>query len=1257
MGIKRLYVEKKPGFNGEANELAKDIKDYVGVTSVTGVRILHRYDTDKIEEGVYNQAKHTIYSEPPVDILYDETLQLAENEQAFAVMYLPGQYDQRADSLIQCLKLIDPMAEPVVQVAKVYIIEGTLTGMDIEAIKNHCINHVDSMEAPLTKPTSLELLTTPVQPVDVVENFIQMEANEIEVLWGELGLAMTVADLLHTQSYFKDIEKRNPTITEIRVLDTYWSDHCRHTTFLTQLDEVTFENDERIQPIRESYKAYLKDRQDLYQEKEADKPVCLMDLAVIAMKKCRQKGMLDDLEVSDEINACSIYVDVETETGSEPWLVMFKNETHNHPTEIEPFGGAATCLGGAIRDPLSGRAYVYQAMRVSGAADPTVDLSETMEGKLPQKKIVTESAMGYSSYGNQIGLATGLVKEIYHPGYVAKRMEIGAVIAAAPVEQVKRETSRPGDFIVLLGGRTGRDGCGGATGSSKEHTQESIETCGAEVQKGNAPTERKIQRLFRNPEAASLIRKCNDFGAGGVSVAIGELADGLIIDLDLVPKKYEGLDGTELAISESQERMAVVLDPKDVKAFMAYAEEENLEAVHVATVTEEKRLVMKHQNQTIVDMSREFVDSNGAKAFAKVHITAPDDKSYFETQEAYVQKELEEKGTLHFFLDRLQGLNSCSQQGLVERFDSTIGAGTVFMPYGGLRQKTPMDTMVAKIPVLGKETTTATIMGHGYNPYLMSWSPYHGAVYSVIESVAKIVATGGAYESVRLTFQEYFKRLNDDPSRWGEPMAALLGAYHIQDALSIAAIGGKDSMSGSFHDLDVPPTLVSFAVAPTSVEKLISNDIKASGHHLYAIVPTTDDETYLPDTDVLKRQFRWVHEEIQQGHIQSAMHIPYGGIAEGLFKMGIGNGIGVILQDSIPATSLFVPHPGGFIIETDSTYDGASCPGLIDLGITDEKAHLVIAGESIGYSVLEQAYESRLESVYPTEHMTSGNVVDTLYEAAKPYIAQHKVAKPEVFIPVFPGTNCEYDSMVAFERAGAKATTQVFRNLTTRALEESVEAMVHQIRKSQMIFIPGGFSAGDEPDGSGKFIATIFRNEKITEAVMELLYKRDGLMMGICNGFQALIKLGLVPYGDIRSASDDAPTLTYNHIGRHVSRMARTKIVSNASPWLSGVSLGDIHQVPLSHGEGRFVASESQIKELIAAGQVFSTYVNADGFASMDIQDNPNGSMYAVEGILSPDGRVLGKMGHSERRSNHTYKNIIGETNQYLFESGVGYYR
>lgn len=1257
MAIRRLYVEKKPGFNGEARTLERDIVDYVGVSTVTGVRILHRYDTDNVEDALYERAKHTIYSEPPVDIIYDETIHLAENEQAFAVMYLPGQYDQRADSLVQCLKLIDPKADPIVQVAKVYIIEGRLTDEMMQAIKNHCINHVDSMETPLTKPTSLELVMTPIEPVATVDGFIDMHERAVMQLWEELGLAMTVADLLHTQAYFRGTEKRNPTITELRVLDTYWSDHCRHTTFLTQLESVTFEDNEQMKPIKNTYDAYLKDRHRIYQDKETEKPVCLMDLAVLAMKKGRQNGWLDDLEVSDEINACSIYVDVETETGTEPWLVMFKNETHNHPTEIEPFGGAATCLGGAIRDPLSGRAYVYQAMRVTGAADPTVELSETIEGKLPQKKIVTESAMGYSSYGNQIGLATGLVKEIYHPGYVAKRMEIGAVIAAAPVSQVKRETSRPGDYIVLLGGRTGRDGCGGATGSSKEHTQDSIETCGAEVQKGNPPTERKIQRLFRNPEAAGLIRKCNDFGAGGVSVAIGELADGLVIDLDLVPKKYDGLDGTELAISESQERMAVVLDPKDVDTFMTYVDNENLEAVHVATVTEDKRLIMTHQGRTIVDMSRDFVDSNGAKAYAKVHIEAPKKSNYFEQRQEMVIRELEQKGFKETFKSCLSSLNSCSQQGLVERFDSTIGAGSVFMPYGGKRQKTPMDTMVAKIPVLGKETTTVTMMSYGYEPYLMSWSPYHGAIYSVIESVAKIVATGGSYDRVRLTFQEYFKRLNEDPARWGEPMAALLGAYYIQDALSIAAIGGKDSMSGSFHDLDVPPTLVSFAVATGSVETVIDNTLKAPDHYIYTVIPSMEATTALPNIEMLKTQFQWIHNEIQKGHILSAMHIPYGGIGEGIFKMGIGNNIGTCLEDSIQEAELLLPHPGGFIIETASAYETHVCEGLSYIGKTQEEAAIRVKDHVISYKELEASYESPLEIVYPTQHEVSGEVSDIRYEAPSVYQAKNRVAKPKVFIPVFPGTNCEYDSMTAFHRAGAVATTEVFRNLTTEALESSVDAIVEHINASQMVFIPGGFSAGDEPDGSGKFIATVFRHEKISEAIMELLYKRDGLMMGICNGFQALIKLGLVPYGDIRPSTSHAPTLTYNHIGRHVSRMARTKIVSNASPWLSGVSLGDMHQVPISHGEGRFVASESQIKELIASGQVFSTYVDAKGSPSMKIEDNPNGSMYAIEGILSPDGRVLGKMGHSERRSAHTYKNISGDTNQYLFESGVQYYR
>ncbi len=1256
MAIKRLFVEKKMEFNIEAKQLFVDLKEHLNLGQLMDVRILHRYDTDYLSEDIYLKSIDTIYSEPTVDKVYYETFPMSAADEAFGIEYLPGQYDQRSDSLVQCIKLIDSDVEPIVSVAKIIVLSGSLSENDVKRIKSYCINPVDSREADLEKPSTLELDYEVPHAVEYIEGFIELDESRVQALWEKLGLAMTNKDLLHTQTYFKDVEKRDPTITEIRALDTYWSDHCRHTTFLTELEEITFDSDQGVEPIKNTYKQYLKDRELVYGDRISAKPVCLMDIALMAMKKMRKEGHLDDLEVSDEINACSIMVDVDVDGDKEEWLVMFKNETHNHPTEIEPFGGAATCLGGAIRDPLSGRSYVYQAMRITGAADPRLPIAETMDGKLPQRKIVTESAHGYSSYGNQIGLATGLVREIYHPNYVAKRLEIGAVIAAAPKENVIRETSDPGDYIILLGGRTGRDGCGGATGSSKEHTTESIHTCGAEVQKGNPPTERKIQRLFRNKTVSQMIKKCNDFGAGGISVAIGELADGLIIDLDLVPKKYEGLDGTELAISESQERMAVVIDPKDKERFIHLVEMENLEASHVATVTEEKRLVMKWKGQEIVNIRRDFLDTNGASVEMKAHVNAPNAESFFDQEIKAMKKQTVENGYKASFIQAVSDLNSCSQKGLIERFDSSIGAGSVFMPFGGKYQATPMEAMVAKIPVLHGQTTTGTIMSHGYNPYLSSWSPYHGAVYAVVDSIAKVVAVGGDYQKIRFTFQEYFKRLGNDPKRWGEPLSALLGAYYIQDQLNLPSIGGKDSMSGTFHDIDVPPTLVSFAVDVVDVTKVISNEFKDSGHDV-VMIELPRDAHELPEIETLKSNYEWVYQEIEKGRILSANSVGQFGLAESVSKMALGNQVGFSFEN-IDDEKVFASSYGSIVLELSQPINTYNLPKTgIYIGQTTKDSVIKYKGSIIPLADIQTSWEEPLEDIFPTKEVTDGETMDQLTKASSIYVCKHKLAKPKVFVPVFPGTNCEYDTRLAFEKAGATVDEVVFRNLTPTMAKESVEDFVNAIRSSQMIMIPGGFSAGDEPDGSGKFIATVFRNQAISEAVMDLLNERDGLMLGICNGFQALIKLGLVPYGEIRDLTEDAPTLTYNTIGRHISKMARTKIMSNQSPWLQEVMPGDIHQIPLSHGEGRFVANETAIKDLFAKGQVVTTYVDEAGLPTMNPMDNPNGSMYAIEGIMSLDGRVLGKMGHSERIGQHVAKNIYGQQDQQLFKSGVNYFK
>ncbi len=1254
MSIRRIFVEKKSGFNVEGKHLLEDLKENLGADALENLRIIHRYDVDNISEVAYQKALFTIFSEPPVDNLKEEAFDMAEDERAFGVEYLPGQYDQRADSCEQCIQIINADVKPIVRAAKIIVLKGAISNSLYEKIKHYCINPVDSREADMDKPATLELDYHVPDEVAIIEGFIDLDEAGVEKLWGELGLAMNVKDLLHTQKYFIEEEKRNPSITEIRVLDTYWSDHCRHTTFLTKINDVTFDEGQYSSLVKDSYEAYLSDRVSaMGEEKAASRDICLMDIALLAMRKLRKDGKLDDLEVSEEINACSIIVPVDVDGKDEEWLVMFKNETHNHPTEIEPFGGAATCLGGAIRDPLSGRSYVYQAMRVTGAADPTVAVENTMPGKLPQRKIVTESAHGYSSYGNQIGLATGKVEEIYHPNYVAKRMEIGAVIAAAPRENVIRETSDPGDIIVLLGGRTGRDGCGGATGSSKEHTEESIHTCGAEVQKGNPPTERKIQRLFRNPKVAKMIKKCNDFGAGGVSVAIGELADGLVIDLDLVPKKYAGLDGTELAISESQERMAVVLDPKDVERFIEESSKENLEAVVVANVTEEKRLVMKWEGNTIVDMSRDFVDTNGATAETTIHVTHPKEKSYFVEMAEKAEAALKNDGLIKTWENTLADLNVCSQKGLEERFDSSIGAGSVLMPYGGAYQMTPTQAMVAKIPMEQGDTSTGTIMAYGYNPYLTTWSPYHGAIYACVDSVAKTVAAGGDYKGIRFTFQEYFKRLGNDAARWGEPFSALLGAYCAQAELELPSIGGKDSMSGTFHDIDVPPTLVSFAVDVCDVREVISPEFKGAGHDV-VLVTLPRDEREMPDFDGLKERYSAVHDLIKSQKVVSAYAIGLGGIAEAVTKMTFGNQVGVKLNDTLSDAKMFTPDYGSLILEVES---GVDVPNGTVIGRTTQEAVIVKGGRSLDVLGIQSIWEKPLNHVFPATAEAEGAVVDEVKAYEKIHVCKNKIAKPKVFIPVFPGTNCEYDSTKAFERAGAEVETLVFKNLKPADIEESLSHMARLIKESQIVMIPGGFSAGDEPEGSGKFIASIFRNELLTDAVHGLLNDRDGLVIGICNGFQALIKLGLVPTGHIAELSENAPTLTYNTIGRHISCMADVKVMSNKSPWLQEIKPGEVFAQPLSHGEGRFVADEDTVKALFANGQVATTYVDLAGNPTMDGRYNPNGSVYAIEGITSPDGRVLGKMGHSERIGTNVARNIIGSQDMKIFESGVKYFK
>ena len=1251
MGVKRVYVEKKPEFAVQAKELRHEVKSYLGIKTVKNVRVLIRYDVENLSDATFERACNGVFAEPPVDVLYREDFPREESDHIFSVEFLPGQFDQRADSAVQCVQFIKEDELPVIKTATTYVIEGEISEEEMEAIKAHCINPVDSRETGLEKPETLVTKFEEPADVKIFDGFKDMPEAELKELYSSLGLAMTFKDFQHIQNYFKGEEHRDPSMTEIRVLDTYWSDHCRHTTFSTELTEVSFGDGDYRKPMEDTYKEYLQTHSEIFKGRE-DKFVCLMDLALMAMRKLKKEGKLQDQEESDEINACSIVVPVEVDGVEEEWLVNFKNETHNHPTEIEPFGGAATCLGGAIRDPLSGRTYVYQAMRVTGAADPTVSVKETMKGKLPQKKLVRSAAHGYSSYGNQIGLATGLVKEIYHPDYVAKRMEIGAVMGAAPRRAVIRENSDPGDIIILLGGRTGRDGCGGATGSSKVHTEESIETCGAEVQKGNAPTERKIQRMFRREEVSKLIKKCNDFGAGGVSVAIGELADGLQINLDKVPKKYAGLDGTEIAISESQERMAVVVDPKDVDEFLGYAKEENLEAVKVAVVTEDPRFVLSWRGKEIVNISRAFLNTNGAHQETTVKVDIPS------REDTILKKQVEVGDVKEKWLDTLKDLNVCSQKGLVEMFDGSIGAGSVFMPHGGKYQMTETQSMVAKLPVMHGKCDTVTMMSYGFDPYLSSWSPYHGAVYAVTESMAKIVACGGDYSKIRFTFQEYFRRMTEDPERWSQPFAALLGAYKAQIAYGLPSIGGKDSMSGTFEHIDVPPTLVSFAVDIAKEGDIITPELKKAGNKL-VWMKIEKDEYELPVYEQVMDQYGKFADDIHNGKIVSAYALDRHGVIAAVSKMAFGNGMGVKIEHSMDARELFAPAFGDIVAEVPADKVGELSISYTVIGEVTDDAKFAFGNTEITLKEAEDAWTGTLEQVFRTvsDEASDEKVESPLYDTKDIVICGHKIAQPTVFIPVFPGTNCEYDSAKAFERAGAKVITKVFRNMDAADIVDSVNTFEKEIAKSQIIMFPGGFSAGDEPDGSAKFFATAFQNAKLKEAVEKLLNERDGLVLGICNGFQTLVKLGLVPYGEVVGQTPDSPTLTYNTIGRHISKMVYTKVVTNKSPWLQGAELGGVYTNPASHGEGRFVASEEWLDKLFANGQVATQYCDLDGNVSMDEEWNVNGSYRAIEGITSPDGRVLGKMAHSERRADSVAINIYGEQDMKIFESGVKYFK
>ncbi len=1228
--VYRIYVEKKPGFDGEARQLHNELTTLLGIRSLTGLRLLNRYDVEGISEELFRQCAGTVFSEPPVDDVYGELP--AHTGAAFAVEYLPGQFDQRADSAAECIQLISQGERPLVRSARVYLLDGELTAGELEEIKKYVINPVEAREASLDTRDTLQMTYAVPEAVATLTGFNELDEAGLKAFIDEKGLAMDCGDIKFCQDYFRS-EQRDPTITEIKMIDTYWSDHCRHTTFGTILDDVQI--DDAV--VQEAFDRYMALREETGR---TEKPRCLMDVATIGAKALKQRGVLQNLDESDEINACTVKIKCDVDGEDQDWLFLFKNETHNHPTEIEPFGGAATCIGGAIRDPLSGRSYVYQAMRVTGAGDPLVPVSETLPGKLPQRKLVTTAAAGYSSYGNQIGLATGQVDEIYHPGYVAKRMEIGAVVGATPASHVRRECPAPGDVIVLLGGRTGRDGIGGATGSSKAHNHESLEHCGAEVQKGNPPIERKLQRLFRREDACRMIKRCNDFGAGGVSVAIGELADGLFIDLNKVTKKYEGLDGTELAISESQERMAVALAPEDVDRFIALASEENLEATPVATVTEEKRLKMVWNGATIVDISRDFLNSNGAEKHQKAHI-----------EKASVWQPQWAGSTFGEKMKSMVGdLNICSKKGLSERFDSTIGAGTVLMPFGGSHQLTPQMAMAAKLPVDG-ETTTCSGMAWGFNPYLMSADPYKGAMLAVVDSVTKLVASGFRYQDMYLTFQEYFERLGDKPERWGKPLAALLGALDAQMGLGIASIGGKDSMSGSFEDLDVPPTLVSFATAIGKTHRVVSTEFKKGHSSVVLLRPFYKEDGVTPNFASLLANYYIADQMMEKGIVLSASAVGYGGVAEALFKMGLGNQVGFRMIADMSMDELFEPAYGSLVLEIAT---GAPAGKL--LGVTTHEYQFTACGETLDSAALQEIWEAKLEPVYP--YRKAGPTVEAVSGKIDPPAAPKiGVAKPRVIIPVFPGTNCEYDTARAFRAAGADPEVLVIRNLTPADVTASCEALVKAIDAAQIVMLPGGFSGGDEPDGSAKFIASFFRSPAVTDAVRRLLFERDGLMLGICNGFQALIKLGLVPYGDIQPITADSPTLTFNTIGRHQSMLVRTRVASTGSPWLSRCALGDEYLVPISHGEGRFVAPQAVLDQLAANGQIATQYVDLNGQPTMDLSYNPNGSLLAIEGITSPDGRILGKMGHSERRGDGLYENVAGDTFQPIFEGGVDYFR
>lgn len=1243
--VRRVFVEKKSGFDVEARAMLADLRQNLSLDALTGVRIINRYDVSGISDEEYAKARNLIFSEPPVDNCFDEHIEIDDRARVFAIEYLPGQYDQRADSAEECISILTQKKRPIVKSAKIIVLSGDISDTDFKRVKGYIINPVESREASLEKPENLEMDITMPGDVAVMEGFISLDNNSLEKLVNEMGFAMDTDDLQFCRDYFKNEEKRNPTVTELRMIDTYWSDHCRHTTFGTKIENVKIPDGKYSEPLKQAYEDYIKVKDEIY---PGGRDTTLMDIALMAMKKLRRDGVLTRLDESEEINACSINAVVDVDGHDEQWLVMFKNETHNHPTEIEPFGGAATCLGGAIRDPLSGRSYVYQAMRITGAGDPRRTMEQTLDGKLMQRKIVRTAASGYSSYGNQIGLATGQVAEIYHEGYVAKHMELGAVIAAAPKENVIRKIPVPGDVVILLGGKTGRDGCGGATGSSKAHTAQSLETCGAEVQKGNPPVERKIQRLFRRGEVTRLIKRCNDFGAGGVSVAIGELADGLDIDLDKVPKKYEGLDGTELAISESQERMAVVVDKDDAQKFIDYAKSENLDAVITAVVTDKNRLTMKWRGKVICDISRDFLNTNGAAKTTDVEVILPDEnKNPFKTEAA---SDLEVK-----WLKTLSSLNVCSQKGLAEMFDSTIGAGSVLMPFGGKHCLSPAIGMVAKIPVMQKTTDTATVMTYGYDPYLSSWSPFYGSLYAVIESVSKAVAIGARYDDIYLTLQEYFERLGDNPTRWGKPFSALLGAFTAQQKLKLAAIGGKDSMSGSFVDLDVPPTLVSFAVNTLKASKTVSSEFKKAGSTV-VIVKVDRDENLMPDFERLCKNYSAIHRLIQDGIVLSSNVVCSGGLCEAISKMCFGNMLGFDFDKNITPEDVFAKEFGAIVLEiTDiSKLDGLDYEVV---GITTNKSEINVCAGKISLYKAVSAWTETLEKVYPTKAEGAGVCETYSFERKNIIVSSEKFARPRVFIPVFPGTNCEYDSARAFEAAGAQADVLPFINLTPADTTETLEEMAKRINNSQIVMLPGGFSGGDEPDGSGKYIATAFRNPKVSEAVNNLLAKRDGLMLGICNGFQALIKLGLVTHGFIVDLQEDSPTLTYNNIGRHVSAVVTTRIASNSSPWLYGTKVGDLHSIAVSHGEGRFYCDEKWLKKLVENGQIATQYVDLNGKASGEIPYNPNGSVAAIEGITSPDGRVFGKMGHSERFGENICINIDGQKDQKLFESGVKYFK